>query len=104
MHNMSNPDSITKTDDVEDTCFAINYEQGGFHKNQNPNNKGVTRDFCDFIGVISLQSTTITDFHFGVLGGQNAILTCDKSSFINMRGTAIQMMQPRIMKMTSSVI
>lgn len=54
--------------------------------------------------MISLQSTTISDFYFGVLGGYNSILNCDKSSFINLRGTAVKMIQARILKMTSSVI
>lgn len=44
----------------------------------------------DFVGVISLQSTTISDFYCGILGGFNCIVNCDKSSFINMRGTSIK--------------
>jgi len=58
----------------------------------------------EFIGVISLNSTTISDFHNGVLGGYNSIINLDKSSIINSRGTAIRMIHPRIFKLSSSVI
>jgi hypothetical protein len=58
----------------------------------------------DFVGVISLNSTTISDFHYGVLGGMNSIINIDKSSLINLRGTALRLVHPRILKVTSSVI
>jgi hypothetical protein len=58
----------------------------------------------DYVGVISLCSTTVSDFYFGLLGGYNSIINCDKSSFINMRGTSIKMIKPQIVKITSSVI
>jgi hypothetical protein len=54
--------------------------------------------------VISLQSTTISDFYYGFFGGFDSIINCEKSSFINMRGTAIKMIKPKIVKITSCVI
>jgi hypothetical protein len=58
----------------------------------------------DFVGVVSLQSTTVSDFHHGILAGYNSIVNLDKSSLINLRGTAIKVVHPRIFKMSSSVI
>lgn len=56
------------------------------------------------MGVISLNSTTINDFYNGIIGGYNSIINLDKSSIINTRGTAIRMINPRIFKISSSVI
>ena len=57
-----------------------------------------------FVGVVSLQSTTISDFHYGILGGYNSIVNLDKSSVINMRGVGIKLIHPRIFKMQSCII
>lgn len=48
-------------------------------------------EFSEFVGVISLQSTTISDFYNGLLGGYNSIINLDKSSIINVRGAAIKL-------------
>jgi hypothetical protein len=72
---------------VEDCCFAINRDSVLPNHNLNKLNNN-----DDFVGVISLQSTTISDFHDGLLGGINSIINCDKSSFINMRGTAMKIL------------
>jgi hypothetical protein len=58
----------------------------------------------NFIGVISLNSTTISDFYYGIIGGPNSIMNCEKSSFINIRGTALKIYSPKVLKVTSSVI
>ena len=58
----------------------------------------------DFVGVLSLQSTTISDFHYGIIGGYNSIVNLEKSSIINNRGTAIKLIHPRIFKMQASII
>jgi len=42
--------------------------------------------------MIYLQSTTISDFFNGVAGGIDAMVSCDKSSFVNIRGTAIKLL------------
>ena len=75
--------------DVEDFCFGMN-----IHALCNE----------EFVGVISLNSTTVSDFHFGIVAGFNSIINLDKSSIINTRGVAIRSLQPRILKITSSVI
>ena len=55
------------------------------------------------MGVLSLQSTTISEFHFGILGGIQSIIDLDKSSIINCRGTAIKVANPRIFKVQNCV-
>jgi len=54
--------------------------------------------------VISLNSCTISDFHYGIIGGYNSIINLDKSSIINVRGTAVRIIHPRIFKITACVI
>ena len=90
--------------EIEDCCFAINLESLMNTDQSASDNKQVTTNSDDFVGVISLQSTTISDFHYGLIGGLNSIINCDKSSFINLRGTAMRIVHPRIVKITSSVI
>jgi hypothetical protein len=63
-----------------------------------------TIEYPEFVGVISLQSTTISDFYNGLMGGYNSIINLDKSSIINVRGAAIKLIHPRFFKITSSVI
>lgn len=55
------------------------------------------------MGVISLQSTTISDFFYGVLSGPYTLLNCDKSTFLNMRGTAVKVDSPKVLKLTSCI-
>jgi hypothetical protein len=73
--------------EIEDCCFSINAESTP-----------------GFIGVVSLQSTTISDFFYGLIGGTECIINCDKSSFVNIRGQAIRLVEPKIAKITSSVV
>lgn len=54
--------------------------------------------------MISLNSTTISDFHYGVIGGYNSIINLDSSSLIDIRGTAIKVIHPKIFKMSSCVL
>lgn len=76
-------------EEVKDCCFLINGRSiiGNIGDLEN-----------DFIGVLSLQSTTIADFHFGVLAGFHSIVNLEKSSIINGRGSAIRVVNPRIFK------
>lgn len=106
MYFQRNPDDgnmnlMSEIQDVEDCCFAINSESIlpliGAQKSEG---QGVK----EFVGVISIQSTTITDFYYGILGGFDSIVNCERSSLINLRGPAIKMIQPKIAKITSSVI
>eukprot|EP00347_Sterkiella_histriomuscorum_P013188 403365673 len=89
--------------DVEDCCFAMN-TLSIYPSQKQGITKGEIELQSDFIGVISLNSTTISDFYNGIIGGYNSIINLDKSSIINSRGTAIKMIHPRIFKISSSVI
>ena len=94
--------NIEEQIDVEDCCFAMNI--GSIVPVSKNGGKAEIELQSDFVGVISLQSTTISDFHHGILAGYNSIINLDKSSLINIRGTAIKVVHPRIFKMSSSVI
>ena len=78
-----------KEEDVKDCCFCLNQKSM----------VGSTLDIdSDYSGLLSLQSTTITDFHFGVLSGFSSILNLEKSSIINGRGSALRLANPKIFK------
>jgi len=57
----------------------------------------------DYLGVVSLQSTTVSDFHYGILGGFQSIINLEKSSIINVRGTTIKAVNPKIFKLNGCV-
>lgn len=78
--------------DVEDCCFCLNKRS-----------VSASSEDEDYVGVISLQSTSISDFHFGILGGSSSIINLDKSSVINNRGTAIRVINPRVLKVQGAV-
>jgi len=82
--------------ELQDSCFAINFNSLLSDEEFRGGDDG-------FIGVVSLQSTTIADFYYGVLAGANAICNLDKSSCLNMRGIAVKAIQPRILKVTNCV-
>jgi hypothetical protein len=42
-----------------------------------------------FTGILSLQSTTIADFHYGILNGFQSVINMERSSIINNRGIGI---------------
>lgn len=56
-----------------------------------------------FTGVLCLRSTTIADFHYGILNGHQAVVNMDKSSIINNRGIGIQAVNPRILKVDGCI-
>jgi len=80
--------------DVEDCCFCLNKRSIPAHSDE---------DDQEYVGVISLSSTTISDFHYGILGGSSSIINMDKSSVINNRGTAIRVVNPRVLKVQGAV-
>jgi len=85
-------DELKTVTEIEDTCFSMN--SAPFEESRSGS----------FVGVVSLQSTTVSDFFFGVTCGVDSMLNCDKSSFVNIRGRAITLLQPKFAKITSSVI
>jgi hypothetical protein len=82
---------------VQDSAFIMNRKS----LQQNSGLSQQTQE--EFVGVISLQSTTISDFFFGVVVGPYSLLNCDKSTFLNMRGTAVKAELPKVLKLTSCI-
>jgi len=85
------------TKQVQDAAFIMNWKA----PQQNSQLSQQVQE--EFVGVISLQSTTISDFFFGVVAGPYSLLNCDKSTFQNMRGTAVKVDLPKVLKLTSCI-
>lgn len=91
--------------DVEDACFIVNKNSIVRESILNCGMKklnGLDID-SDFMSVLSLQSTTISEFHYGILGGFHSVINMEKSSIINSRGTAVKLANPRIFKMQTCI-
>ena len=61
---------------------------------------------AEYSGLVSLCSTTIQHFMFGVYCGADAILTSETSSFIALRagGCAIKSFRPKLLKVMNGTI
>ncbi len=91
--------------DVQDYCFSMNPCSGEkplFFKS-----KKLAEDYKmnedAFVGVLSLQSTTIADFHCGILAGSQSVINLYSSSIINNRGIGIKVVNPRILKVDGCI-
>ena len=83
--------------EINDMCFALNLHREGYTGlNQEEN----------YSGLVSLCSTTIYNFMNGVYCGRDAILTCEQSSFVNLRcgGYAIESLCPKLVKVMNGSI
>ena len=78
--------------EIKDYCFTLNL---------NEESKS-----AEYYGLVSLCSTTIQNFMFGVYCGEDAILTCETSSFIALRagGCAVKSYCPKMLKVMHGTI
>jgi len=78
--------------EIRDHCFILNLNEENKH--------------AEYYGLVSLCSTTIQNFMFGVYCGEDAILTCEASSFIALRagGCAVKSYCPKMLKVMNGTI
>ena len=85
-----------KDNEIRDFCFTLNLPDE------------VTGKACvsEYYGLVSLCSTTIQNFMYGVYCGEDAILTCESSSFIALRagGCAVKSYCPKMLKVMHGTI
>ena len=76
--------------EIRDYCFTLNL----------PDEVTGHSAIPEYSGLVSLSSTTIQNFMYGVYCGADAILTCEYSSFIALRGggCAIRSLNPKLLK------
>ena len=92
-------DQVRRSDgQIRDYCFSLNLS-------------GIVADRSTpqdqiYSGLVSLCSTTIQHFMYGVYCGPDAILTAEASSFIALRvgGCAVQALQPKLLKVANGTI
>lgn len=82
--------------DIRDYCFVLNL----------PDDSTGLSAVPEYSGLVSLSSTTIQNFMFGIYCGADAILTCEQSSFIALRagGCAIKSYKPKLLKVMNGSI
>lgn len=86
-----------RDNEIVDTCFTLNYPRLV---------NGVETLPHEFCGLVSLCSTTINGFKNGVYCGPDAILTCESSSFVQLRlgGYAVMSHRPKLIKVLNGSI
>ena len=82
---------------IRDHCFALNLPD----VSQKPDLQGQA-----YAGLVSLCSTTVQHFMYGVYCGPDAALACETSSFISLRagGCAIMGLNPKQLKFLNGSI
>lgn len=82
--------------EIQDYCFTLNLPEEGMGRSTVP----------EYYGLVSLCSTTIQNFCYGVYCGEDAILTCETSSFIALRagGCAVKSYNPKMLKVMHGTI
>ena len=83
--------------EIRDFCFTLNLpadESMISAKTASPTT------VPEYYGLVSLCSTTIQNFMYGIYCGEDAILTCETSSFIALRagGCAVKSYCPKMLK------
>lgn len=82
--------------EIQDYCFTMNL----------PDESTGHSTVAEYSGLVSLCSTTIQNFMFGIYCGADAILTSESSSFIALRagGCAIKSYRPKLLKIMNGSI
>ena len=82
--------------EIRDFCFTLNLLPRAT----------TTKNEETYSGLVSLCSTTIQHFMYGVYCGPDAILTAESSSFIALRagGCAVEAHQPKLLKVANGTI
>ena len=88
--------------EIRDFCFTLNLP---VDEAMNVG-KSISASASEYYGLVSLCSTTIQNFMYGVYCGEDAILTCETSSFIALRagGCAVKSYCPKMLKVMHGTI